>query len=302
MISVVESIIGKLVGFIKIFYYEQNKEECLNKLLKLIENLTNQNDTFISLIIKSNYFNITLNLFECLFDVSNSNAINLTDSLINKLITTYLNCFTLSNEAIKPYLNEDSFCLVIEKLIGIYSEISTNECENSSVKVKIQGHLINLLGNIAYNNNHSLNHTHRRLLTSSDIINTILETYSKNNLEDIIDFLENIIEKQDQNVVELYYIKSSFYINVGNALLSQNFLMVVKAINLLYNLIVRTDNERRYIIYGKISELNIGSLFNNIVNNHNFISLINNSELRNLNGGDVGKCVQTIKDFLMINK
>ena len=96
-------IIPNLLDIIRAFYYTE-ETEILNRIIYLIEYLSDINDELIIKIVESKGINNLINLFGYLF-VSNKNSgeIILTTEIILKIINIFVNIFTLDSKYLQNF-------------------------------------------------------------------------------------------------------------------------------------------------------------------------------------------------------
>ena len=182
-----------LLKDIKMLYFTQ-ATDLLEKILDLIDYLSSINSDFNAQILDAEGIKILSNLFAYLFN--NNNGIKnceiiLNASIIDKIIDIFTNIFTLDSKNFKycdDYLN---FSLVIEKLISIYKVHAKNHFET-------QHKLIVLLSNLACFED--IEDIVRKFMLNKNIIKDLFKYYNQNHKDDIILYIDNVIEKQTKKV------------------------------------------------------------------------------------------------------
>ena len=222
------NIISNLLDIIRAFYYTE-ETEILNRIIFLIEYISYIRDDFLIKIVESKGIGNLINLFGYLFTTDkNSGETVLTSDIINKIISIFINIFTLDSVYLQN-IDYSQFALVIERLLSLYRLHHSNHFD-------IQSSLIKLLSNLACFND--IDGIVNKILLNNNIIKYLFNYYNKYHLSEILWFLDNMAEKQLKKVRDYILNMGGFEI-VKNSICNyneDNKNLIEKSIGALYKI------------------------------------------------------------------
>ena len=244
-------IIPCLIKNIRGFYYLKEKNLYLEKLVEIIERISDLNIIYAQKLVECDTIQILSNLFGYLFPSDmdmDTEQINLSDDVIDKILGIFVIIFTVDSKYIIN-LDFSSFALVIEKLLDIYKIDDGNKNY-----YYIRNKLVVLLSNLACFED--VQQIVTKFMKNQIIISTLFQYYyTENKLETLL-FIDNVMTKQGKDVRDLVLnlggfdiIKRNICENDGN-----DKKIILYSINALYKLI---EAEKAF---------NIRLLFENIYN------------------------------------
>lgn len=186
-------IIACLLKDVKMLYFTQAKD-LLEKIIDLIFYLSWKHSAFNVKIIEEGGLDILTNLFSYLFNYNNANEnceIILSGSIIDKILSIFINIFSLDSKYLKSSNDYLNFALVIEKLISIYKLHVKNHFE-------IQEKLISIISNLACFDD--IENIVKKFILNKNIIKDLFKYYNPNHKKDIILLIDNVVEKQTKKV------------------------------------------------------------------------------------------------------
>lgn len=182
------NLIPNLLDYIIALYYT-DEVELLEKIIFLIEIISDINKNYLEKIVELDGIKILTNLFEYLF--SNENVeIKLTPEITDRILGIFINIFTIDSKYFKNF-DFSQFSMVYEKLFSMY------KFEHSNF-YHIQNNLLLILSNIAcLNNNEQLI---CKFIMNNNIINDLFKCYNQYHKLKILLFIDNIMVKQSKRV------------------------------------------------------------------------------------------------------
>lgn len=182
------NLIPNLLDYIIALYYT-DEVELLEKIIFLIEIISDINKNYLEKIVELDGIKILTNLFEYLF--SNENVeIKLTPEITDRILGIFINIFTIDSKYFQNF-DFSQFSMVYEKLFSMY------KFEHSNF-YHIQNNLLLILSNIAcLNNNEQLI---CKFIMNNNIINDLFKCYNQYHKLKILLFIDNIMVKQSKRV------------------------------------------------------------------------------------------------------
>ena len=227
--DIILNIIPNLLDIIRAFYYTE-ETEILNRIIYFIESISYIRDDLIIKIVESKGIANLINLFGYLFTTDkNSGETVLTSEIINKIISIFINIFTLDSKYLQN-IDYSQFALVIERLLSLYRLHHSNHFD-------IQSSLINLLSNLACFND--IEGIVNKILLNNNIIKYLFNYYNKYHLSEVLWFLDNMAEKQLKKVRDYILNMGGFEI-IKNTICNyneDNKNIIEKSIGILYKII-----------------------------------------------------------------
>ena len=194
------NIIPNLLNYVRALYYT-NETELLDKILCLMEYLSDINDIFLQKIVELDGIKILFNLFGYLFiSYKDNGEIKLTSEITDRIIIIIANIFTIES---KYVINVDftQFIIVFEKIFSIYKVHHSNHYD-------IQSHLLLVLSNLACFND--IEDIIFKILMNNKIISDLFNYYYKYHKKEILIFIDNIIVKQHKKVRDYILSRGAF--------------------------------------------------------------------------------------------
>jgi hypothetical protein len=231
-------IIPCLVNNIRCFYFLE--ENCyLEKVIEIIENLSDLNIIYAQKLVESNAIQILSNLFTYLFPTNdNINQIKLSNDNIDKILGIFVIIFNIDSKYIIN-LDFSSFSLAIDKLFDVYKIENNNEC------YYIRNKLVILLSNLACFDD--VEQIVTKFMKNVKIINTLFQYYYNENKLETLLFIDNVMTKQEKDIRDLVLNLGGFDIIKRNICDNDTTdkKIILSSINVLYKLI---EAEKAYNI------------------------------------------------------
>ena len=260
--DIIINLIPKLLHYIRALYYT-NETELLNKILYIIEYLSDNNDKFIKKIIDCDGIKILINLFGYLFNSNNdAGEIKITHDIVDRIIIIFANISTLDSIYFKN-IDFSLFALVFEKLFSIY-KMDYNNLYN------IQSNLVLILSNLACYND--IEDIINKLLMNNKIINDLFNYYYKDNPKQVLLFIDNIMRKQHKQVRDNILNMGAFDIirkNICDFNGDKNN-YIIESIKVLYNLIKAEKSFNIRLLFEKLYKTSIPEKIKQIIFNKDF--------------------------------
>jgi hypothetical protein len=223
-------IIPCLVNNIRCFYFLE--ENCyLEKVIEIIENLSDLNIIYAQKLVESNAIQILSNLFTYLFPTNdNINQIKLSNDNIDKILGIFVIIFNIDSKYIIN-LDFSSFSLAIDKLFDVYKIENNNEC------YYIRNKLVILLSNLACFDD--VEQIVTKFMKNVKIINTLFQYYYNENKLETLLFIDNVMTKQEKDIRDLVLNLGGFDIIKRNICDNDTTdkKIILSSINVLYKLI-----------------------------------------------------------------
>ena len=257
------NIIPNLIKNIRSFYYVQDSNRYLEKLIEVLEYLSNTNAIYSKKMIENDALKIISNLFGYLFISGNNGEIVLTTEIQEKILGIYINIFTLENEYINS-LNIDmvTFQLVIEKLFIVFKLHYQNHRN-------IQSNLITLLSNLAcFNDNQYIT---SNFIMNRNIIEIVFKYYYKHNQDEVLLLIDNVMEKHEKKEYDFVLGNGGWKIiqdNICNYETINNNEFLNKSIVILGKIIKKEKNHNIRFLFDELAKTNIFEVIKIIFSNN----------------------------------
>ena len=260
--DIIINFIPKLLNYIRALYYS-NETELLNKILYLIEYLSDVNDKFIIKIVDSDGVKIIINLFGYLFNSNNETGeIILTDDIIDRIIIIFANISTLESKYLQK-IDFTLFALVFEKLFSIYKMDNNNH-------YNIQSNLILILSNLACYND--IEDIINKMLMNKKVIKDLFNYYYRDYSKQVLLFIDNIMIKQHKQIRDNILNMGALDIikkNICNFDGDKNS-YIKESIKVLYNLIKAEKAFNIRLLFEKLYNTSIPEKVKQILFNKDF--------------------------------
>lgn len=255
-------IIPCLFNDIKSLYFTQNID-ILEKIIALIDYISDINREFLEQIVDSDAINILTNLFGYLFKESyqETDEIVLNSDIISKILGIFINIFTLDSKDLKnvDFLN---FSIVLQKLFSLYKVHHTNHFE-------LQRKLIIILSNLACFED--ISDIVTKIILNGNILKDLFNYYYTFHKSEVILFIDNVMEKQHKNIRDFILEMGAKDIIKNNICeYDKNMIDIVKgSIQILYKLIKAEKAFNIRLLFEKIYNTSIPERIKELVNDEN---------------------------------
>ena len=240
-------IIPRLVNIIRSFYFLENNFY-LRKIVEIIERISNLSNIYAQKLVECNAIQILINLFGYLFPSDNNLIqIKLSDDIVDEILGIFVIIFTIDSKYINN-LDFSNFSLVIEELFDVY------KLGNNNRNYFIRNKLVILLSNLACFDD--IEEIVTKLMKNNKIISTLFQYYYNEQKLETLQFIDNVMTKQEKDIRDLVLNLGGFEIIKRN-ICDYNITdrkIILSSINVLYKLI---EAEKSF---------NIRLLFENIYN------------------------------------
>ena len=255
------NIIPCILNYIKIL--EMEHIDTLEKMIELIENIGDINDNYIQKIVESDGLSIMTDKICYLFnnkqDSTDKDGNDTIDDLIDKLLYTIINVFSLDSKYLK-HLEYSNMKAIFSNLIFYYKD-------KDSINNDIANKLVVLLGNLACFED--IEQIVQYFLLDKSIINTLFKYYYNYHKNEILLFIDNVMTKQNMQIRDLILDMGGFDIIKNNICsYNDNENEVIKScINILYKLIMGEKDNKNKVYFDKFYKTSVPDKIKELYNN-----------------------------------
>ena len=267
------NIIPNLLSYAKDLYDIQ-QVDFLEKIIELIEILSNINENFAKKIAYSDGIKILSNLFDYLFAKDKSNCTILSSDIVYRILSIFINITAIDSQYLRIF-EYDIFAIVFEKLFSVYKFHHSNHFD-------IQENLILILSNFACVED--VGEIIKRFLMNSNIIKDLFKIYYQYHKKDVLNFINNVMIIQHKKVRDFIVDMGAFDIMKNNICdFSGNSEEVINlTIQALFNMIQREKAFNIRLLFSKLYETPIPDKIKEIFNNSEDFPIETEKKLKSL--------------------